>query len=1124
MSYTLLTSDEIITFLTSNVVMNGDNEYPKGIHYSYNVPGAPRPTEGVYDANAVYFLGSDDKYVRYTGPLDIKVADRISIVNKIMAATSGRAHTFESAKIYKDTTPVEANPDGSVVEDEYYVGNDTLVLGKGTAGSADYSIIQGVDLYGLKTSKYLMAVGYRTNITNSGNVIGALSKSIVDNVHGALLLSGDSIIDNDDGNGYSIKNSSGIAVLARNYNRNTLGAVTNAHASVVFGIGSGGIVSNTEASIVATRDAVNGLYNSVFLSSGSGNISSSSNVFAAGYGNFNLHSVSSALLLGSGNNSNSTGAVDYSLIASGEFNIGPSVSEIKFGVETTAGSVSNIVALGETSYVDGYTRNLISIGNSHYIEQWNPYMGVQAHDTDLHGDGIVIGDNVTVGYNSSRYSLVGSRQYFGTGITNVIAYGNGFNSCLGQSGVRTYDYGHHGYTPISADELRDIISNRTYDIKASSDLYVVLGTGTITLNDQTVTLNDNGITSYIYIQYDANTQQYSLVTANGIGGVVDSTIRHVTVSDFEEMLKFPASDMVGIKYVLHGDNAAHKVEYGGVIINLDSSGITSYIEVIETYTPDANNPTDVSKGTFTYSIKLGSFDYSVAKWDDLYGPMPNNIHNLLSVGDKNGLMSDATDSVFIGDGIALMSAKISSSIIIDHDLELGSFESCHVSGTGPREYRPHELSGVFWYRTDANQFLANKGALNALDAGGGGTEYHTHDYSDAFAFVNSNFSNPMFFGIFTNPCSTMGGFSEDDAVRGKANKPDTNMIYTGGIALGGRGDGSGYGLMKVGDLYMYDAKYLTNVWTTNDFNVDNNVVLTPGTAECPYAGMPLAVKSIQEYDGTFRIGVGKIDARGVNIKSIGEALTAAGFGGGVKTMYGCSCYISASQVGPDYGVTQKDIAGSEKYYYELEPKDGWIYQAYFPASRDTDTTKIYGYLKLADPTADDVGKQFIMSLPYPVGYLQNGSSSMVLYKCLYSPRYTDIGCPGATDKYAFILPPLPCAPNNDMDILGTAANGIVLPNVDLNYYLNKEYKSNAIGYVSSADSQVHGMSGQGIITVDYVSDSVKYSYLVKITVVKVPKYSIGSDSSSHWINPGDPDNWDYCYLVEPMSPFFYPTL
>lgn len=1069
MSYTLLTSDEIIAFLNnSDVVMNGDNQYPLGIQYKRRVPGAPENPTVIYDGTAVYFQSSDNKYVRYAGKSDIKVADKNTIDNKIMASTSGHAYNITATKIYKDTTPVEANPDGSVVEDEYYVGNDTLVLGKGTVGSADYSIIQGVDLYGLKTSKYLMAVGYRTNITNSANVIGALSKAIVDDVHGALLVSGDSVIDADNGHGYSVKSSSGVAILARDYNISAL----DAHASVILGIG-GGAISGVSGSVIASHNTVNQLTASLFLSNGTGNINASNCVIAAGAANFNLHDSYSALFLGGASNAGSTAGISHAMINSQSFDVKPSEYDIYGGLEKTAGAVTKIISVGSGVQYDGYTSNVISIGDSVSINQSNYYMqmnGEAARGTLSGGDGIAVGNTIAVGYNTNRFMLIGDHTSVGMGNYNIIGVGKMLNQSHIDATTNpfcsftlSYNYDTRCRT---IDEM-----NAIYAKVSSLDIgyYTVFGSGTITWGDTTLTLPDE-VTSYIHVYQDSTTKQYKIDMAYSGNGILADDVHHIVLDEFEKLLLSTKPEEG--RYIVHGVNESKTVTLNNTTATLDESGFTSAIRLY--------------KDGDTWKVENVSMSDVSYRPVDFYGPMPSNNHNIVSVGDGIVYRSDSYDNLFIGDGICFGAARVRKSIFIDR-VEIGNaFKDYVDAGNTRSHYQQHQFDGVFWYNTNTTGYEDN--TFGGLDSG---FNYHTHDYSNAFAFIdNRRFNNPMFFGIFVNPTDTMSGFSIDDAVRGYANKPDTNMIYTGGIALGGHGDGSGYGLMKVGDMYTSIASYIKTNWTTNDYNADNDVVLTPGTSECPYGGMPLLVKSQQEYDGTFRIGAGKVDARGVNIKSIGEALSASGFGGGFQSTYGISAYINTStstdeEIGYDYDTKT------------LTPKSGAMYAVHFP---DDDTP-----LVLADPTDDDLGKQFIIHTIYSTNNGVNGCNSFIKYKCVKFSTSSS-GTPGGDNQYAFLVPPLPAILDSEEVMDGCVA-------ATTQVRMDSAGKSSTIGNVTTGTSQV---VGTGVALKVGTVENWSVGYSVIMTVIKVPKFS----TSSPYVQTLD-DGYELCYMPTPLSPIYY---
>lgn len=153
-------------------------------------------------------------------------------------------------------------------------------------------------------------------------------------------------------------------------------------------------------------------------------------------------------------------------------------------------------------------------------------------------------------------------------------------------------------------------------------------------------------------------------------------------------------------------------------------------------------------------------------------------------------------------------------------------------------------------------------------------------------------------------------------------KPEAAMIYTGGISLIGKDIGSTYGLLKIGSKFA-DQSYIvassTDIissypnWSTDGWKDGftgqkrddiYDVLLVPGTTQCPYAGRTLVVDHEQERDGTLHIKLGgyagggsswTTDQDGKAFKctdSTGVATSCIESG---KVYYTTSAYIGARQ-------------------------------------------------------------------------------------------------------------------------------------------------------------------------------------------------------------------------------------
>jgi hypothetical protein len=296
-----------------------------------------------------------------------------------------------------------------------------------------------------------------------------------------------------------------------------------------------------------------------------------------------------------------------------------------------------------------------------------------------------------------------------------------------------------------------------------------------------------------------------------------------------------------------------------------------------------------------------------AKASDVSSPWyPAGNERILSIGNRNSLPNSAHNALLYGDDLRLWGGQVYRSVFVANKVHLNSWGDC------PESYRP-EIKGSVFVDTCMEQrnasFSYENGRLstmNSIDSSLSGAGFH-YTLNDAFMFVNSMRNrDDRNWGVFPNDNTglqnsnlftangTISAYIEV-APYSMAHKPDTSMVYAGGIALLGLRDTktsddstpvSGFGLLKLGSLYDYTdstSSYVTRTNYVKTFTTKHDsdsayshglILLTPGTNSCPYAHMPLLVMPTQEIDGTFRIGAGKIWHDGIDLIQVFSQLTS----------------------------------------------------------------------------------------------------------------------------------------------------------------------------------------------------------------------------------------------------------
>ena len=323
-------------------------------------------------------------------------------------------------------------------------------------------------------------------------------------------------------------------------------------------------------------------------------------------------------------------------------------------------------------------------------------------------------------------------------------------------------------------------------------------------------------------------------------------------------------------------------------------------------TDKSGNPYNFTGVTAYVKVEHGVI---TAKASDVSSPWyPAGNERILSIGNRNSLPNSAHDVLLYGNDLRLWGGNVYRSVFVANKIHLNSWGDC------PDSHRPEIKGSVFvdtcLEQRDSASFSSENGRLttmNSIDSSLSDAGFH-YMLNDAFMFVNSMRNrDDRNWGVFPNDNTglqnsnlfTANGTTTSSYIEvapySMAHKPDTSMVYAGGIALLGLRDTktsddstpvSGFGLLKLGSLYDYTdstSSYVTRTNYVKTFTTKHDpdsayshglILLTPGTNSCPYAHMPLLVMPTQEIDGTFRIGAGKIWHDGIDLIQVFSQLTS----------------------------------------------------------------------------------------------------------------------------------------------------------------------------------------------------------------------------------------------------------
>lgn len=267
--------------------------------------------------------------------------------------------------------------------------------------------------------------------------------------------------------------------------------------------------------------------------------------------------------------------------------------------------------------------------------------------------------------------------------------------------------------------------------------------------------------------------------------------------------------------------------FAGTVIGSDSlvqtiegtSGYVSYSIVanpsgISQYIGWAKNQTwfsGLNRGT------VGGVEDFYQLCENKYEAYPVNHENVLVVGDRNTLPSNTKNVVLWGDDNIFTTATVNNCVFFNRNMCIDGPKYMKV---GDEYIEKNIIRGVWWIDTNT-EHAGDNGLLTDMNS-----DYATAKFENAFAFIDSRWIyNGRFFGTVTKSEALSLGFIEGTTTTGgntldgisgyiisanwsECQKPDTPMVYTGGLALyGGANEAtrnqSGYGVLKLGNMYYH---------------------------------------------------------------------------------------------------------------------------------------------------------------------------------------------------------------------------------------------------------------------------------------------------------------------------------
>ena len=207
----------------------------------------------------------------------------------------------------------------------------------------------------------------------------------------------------------------------------------------------------------------------------------------------------------------------------------------------------------------------------------------------------------------------------------------------------------------------------------------------------------------------------------------------------------------------------------------------------------------------------------------MYDRFPVNQENVFIVGDRNTLPTAAKNVAVWGHDNVLDTATVNNCLFVSNFMHLSGPKYMRVeTSSGTNVVEKNIIDGVWWVDLNKDRTVNGNGALSDMNA-----DAATDRFTNALVFTDTTYMyTGMFYGTVTKSDAIgLYGFTEKDTVTGgnmldgisgyiisakwtECRKPDTPMIYTGGLALyGGANDAtrnqSGYGVLKLGNMYYH---------------------------------------------------------------------------------------------------------------------------------------------------------------------------------------------------------------------------------------------------------------------------------------------------------------------------------
>lgn len=817
--------------------------------------------------------------------------------------------------------------------DGYSAGKYDLIMGTNTASEGDYNVLQGVDSYmddksdldsaigvydvTIKNTNFSSVMGQSFDVEDSANSIFNISKKTVrpyfSSVKSSLLLGEQS---GDAGFEGGVQNS----LLSLSTVTTGSGSAGPIVSSMFIGnatfdnVTTGG--KSVHNSVIARGEEMEGyslrgfVDNSLMLGEGYGNGFTNDGHIEEYDSNLNVSSSLTVKL----NNHNYYSIGERKYLDSKDY-------------PYTLPTVDNSIVI-DSQIVKPITRSIV-IGSGSLSVSAYSVNGHYQYDSNDHilptSESIIIGDGLKIGSTTKNSIILGSGGNMADNMANFLMLAASGNS-----------FGHHYYDYVyNISEFNEAYATGTL---SNDKWYVIIGDGTIKVWDAT-----SGTYKDVTLNTDASNIYYGIyVDASGKVMYYPDIYQDITYKSNDGTKSYTVSKNVGkAKFVRENVNNI----YNGLLIGTYDNGIESdsydfsIIGSGNDFTNLSLHDTTVvgSGNSFQISNYLGST--SEGKPKTFYF---RNVHwygsgksSLPDVGFMS--MTDYSNSLVLNNGgqyewsfYGLYTQPVTFNTITTTESTTGSLLT--VSNWSPYVINPYLFSN---YKTQVLAKGKSETDWNNYNINSTGIPFGLtgSQWSDVCRDAENAESDE---DVYRGDAYALGGYAADpftgkkrSDIRAMLGKPNTPMIYTGGIALGGTGggnSGNNAALIKLGHVTQPVAYINSSPVSNWNSNMIVPVSIT-GTDKCPYAGMTLTIDGTQELDGTLHLVLAKSSYIASNImtdvkRSLG---IANGLGdtntpvyvdstGTFKACTGGDCIVHAFQVGsyPD-GSTVKTQIASDKF-------------------------------------------------------------------------------------------------------------------------------------------------------------------------------------------------------------------